>query len=180
MENLKNSLQNITSESKDLAQDYVKLISLTVSKKIALMIGILVTTFLLSLMFLLVITLCSFAISGFLNNLLNSQFLGFVIVVSFYIVLIAGIIYRIYKTKTPLFSNLFVKILAFIFEIKSERPITLENLAAETKEVKAKIQADKTSITTQLKLLKYVVIETIIEEVIGLFRKKETPPRDEN
>ena len=172
MEKLKQNLNNLSNESQDLAKDYLKYISLTASKKLALLIGVVVTTFLLSLIFLLVITLVSFALAGMLNALLNSQFAGFAIVIGVYFLAVGLIIRHIYKTRAPLFSNMFVKILAFIFEIDSERPITLEDIDAEKKLVLQKIETGKGLLMTNMKLLKYIAIETIITEVLGFFASK--------
>ena len=172
MEKLKQNLNNLSNESQDLAKDYLKYISLTASKKLALLIGVVVTTFLLSLIFLLVITLVSFALAGMLNALLNSQFAGFAIVIGVYFLAVGLIIRHIYKTRAPLFSNMFVKILAFIFEIDSERPITLEDIDAEKKLVLQKIETGKGLLMTNMKLLKYIAIETIITEVLGFLASK--------
>jgi uncharacterized membrane protein (DUF485 family) len=172
MGKLKQNLNDLSDESQDLAKDYLKYISLTASKKLALLIGVLVTTFLLSLIFLLVITLVSFALAGMLNTILDSQFAGFGIVIGIYFLAIGLIIRHIYKTRAPLFSNMFVKILAFIFEIDSDRPITLEDIDAEKKLVKQKIATDKTLLMTNIKLLKYTVLETIISEFLGFFASR--------
>ena len=182
MEKLKQNLSDLSNESQDIAKDYLKYISLTASKKLALLIGVLVTTFLLSLLFLLVITLVSFALAGMLNALLESQFAGFAIVIGIYFLIVALIVRHIYKTRAPLFSNLFVKILAFIFEIDSDRPITLEDIDAEKKLIMTKIDSDKKLLLSNFKLLKYTVLETIISEVLGFFAsrkdKNETPEPD--
>jgi uncharacterized membrane protein (DUF485 family) len=172
MEKLKENLNDLSNETQDLAKDYLKYISLTASKKLALLIGILVTTFILSLLFLLVITLISFALAGMLNALLNSQFAGFAIVIGIYFLITALIARHIYKTRAPLFSNMFVKILAFIFEIDSDRPITLEDIDAEKKLTLEKIDTDKSLLKANFKLLKYSILETIISEVLGLFASK--------
>ena len=190
MEKLKQNLNDLSEESQDLAKAYLKYISLTASKKLSLLIGILVTTFLLSLLFLLVITLVSFAIAGMLNSLLDSNFAGFAIVIGLYFIAVGLIVRHIHKTRAPLFSNMFVKILAFIFEIDSDRPITLEDIDAEKKVTLAKIDTDKTLLKANLRLLKYTIFETIIAEVLGFFSskdkskpedepKKETPPKEQ-
>lgn len=182
MEKLKQNLSDLSDESQDIAKDYLKYISLTASKKLALLIGVLVTTFLLSLLFLVIITLVSFALAGMLNTLLNSQFAGFAIVIGLYFIAVGVIVRHIYKTRAPLFSNLFVKILAFIFEIESDRPITLEDIDAEKKLVKSKIDTDKKLLMSNFKLLKYTVLETIISEVLGFFasRKDKNEASDSN
>lgn len=180
MEKLKQNLNDLSNESQDLAKDYLKYVSLTASKKMALLIGVVVTTFILSLLFLLVITLVSFALAGMLNALLNSQFAGFAIIITLYFVAVGLIVRHIYKTRAPLFSNMFVKILAYIFEIESERPITLEDIDAEKKLTLEKIESDKSLIKANFKLLKYSILETIIGEVLGFFasRKKESNAPD--
>lgn len=172
MEKLKQNLNDLSNESQDLAKAYLKYVSLTASKKMALLIGVVVTTFILSLMFLLVITLVSFALAGMLNALLNSQFAGFAIIIILYFIAVGLIVRHIYKTRAPLFSNMFVKILAYIFEIESDRPITLEDIEAEKKLTLEKIDADKTVLKANFKLLKYSILETIIGEVLGALISK--------
>ena len=172
MENLKNNLEDISSESKDLAKEYLKYFSLSVSKKLALLAGILFSALVLSLLLLLVLILISFTISGFLNRILASEYAGFFIVTGVYLASILAIVYKISKTKTPLFSNLFVEIFAYIFEIKSDVPVTLEGIDSEKKLVLGKIETDKKLIATNFKLLKYILIEAVIKELFDFFGSK--------
>jgi hypothetical protein len=171
MEDLKNSLKDISSESISLGKDYLKYASLTASKKLALLAGILLTALFFSLIFLLIIILLSLMLAGMLNELFGNEFAGFLIMTGFYLLLIGGLIYYIVKKKTPLFSSLFVRIFAFVFEIESDAPITLEHIDSEKKKILDNIETDKKQIALQFKLLKYVLIETIIREFFEAFRK---------
>jgi hypothetical protein len=77
MEDLKNSLKDISSESISLGKDYLKYASLTASKKLALLAGILLTALFFSLIFLLIIILLSLMLAGMLNELFGNEFAGF-------------------------------------------------------------------------------------------------------
>ena len=173
MEELKNSLKEISDESLDLGKSYLKYASLTASKKMALLAGILLTALFFSLIFLLVIILLSLMLAGMLNELFGNQFAGFLIMTGFYLLLIGGLIYYIVKSKTPLFSSLFVRIFAFVFEIESDGPITLDHIDAEKKKTLEHIETDKKLIATHFKLLKYVLFETIIREFFAVFKRDD-------
>ena len=183
MEELNNSLKEISDESLALGKAYLKYTSLIASKKLALLAGILLSALFFSLIFLLVIVLISLMLAGMLNELFGNQFAGFLIITGFYLLLIGGLIYYMVKKKTPLFSSLFVRIFAFVFEIESDGPITLEHIESEKSKTLEHIDTDKKLIATHLKLLKYVLMETVITEFFAIFRKKDkdnktTEPND--
>ncbi len=172
MEELKNSIKNISDESVALGKEYVKYASLTVAKKMALLAGILLSALFFSLVFLLIIILLSLMLAGMLNELFHNEFAGYLIMTGFYLLLVGALIYHIIRSKTPLFTSLFVRIFAFVFELNTDGPITLEHIDAEKKRTLEKIDVDKKLIETNLKLLKYVLIETVITEFFQAFKKQ--------
>ena len=184
MEELKKSLRNISEESVVLGKEYLRYVALLTSKKLALLAGILLSALFFSLVFLLIIILLSLMLSGMLNELFHNEYAGFIIMTAFYLILVGALVLYIVRSKTPLFTSLFVRIFAFVFEINRDGPITLEHIEAEQKKTLEKIDLDKKLIETNLKLLKYVLIETIIVEFFGAFQKKsqseEAKPADEH
>ena len=180
MENLKNNLIEISEESKDLGKEYLKYFSLSVSKKLALLAGILFTALFFSLTFLLIVMLLSFTLAGLINELLNNEYAGFLIMTGVYLSLVGILIYKIVKSKTPLFTSLFVRIFAFVFEIESDSPITLEHISEEKRKTKKTIEADKKLILTNLKLLKYVIVETIISEIFKITQRNKGKEKENN
>ncbi len=179
MEELKKNLKDISEESLDLGKQYLKYGSLIASKKLALLAGILLSALFFSLIFLLVIILLSLMLAGMLNELFSNEFAGFIIMTAFYLILVGALVYYIVRSKTPLFTGLFVRIFAFVFEIKSDEPITLEHIESEQKKALDAIDMDKKLIETNLKLLKYVLIETVITEFFAFFQKKNDDPKSE-
>jgi len=117
MASLKKNLNNITDDTKVLIENYIKLLSRKFSEKLALMLGIIASVFLLFTLILTLGIFFSFALSGFLNKLLPGDYWGFWIVTAGYVLLIGFYIVRIFKTKTPLFSNLFVKLIIMVMNI---------------------------------------------------------------
>lgn len=180
MEELKNNLKNISDESLELGKEYLRYASLTVSKKLALLGGILLSALFFSLIFLLIIILLSLMLAGILNEVLKHEFAGYLVMSGFYILLVAGLIMYIVKKRKPLFSNLLVRIFAFIFEIDSKIPLTLEHIEIEKKATLEKIDADKKMIALNLKLFKYVLLESILKEIFGLFQKNKKPTEEKS
>ncbi len=67
MASLKNNIDHISEDTESLVKDYLKLFSMRQAKKLALLLGILVSVFILSLLLLIVIVFCSFALAGLLK-----------------------------------------------------------------------------------------------------------------
>lgn len=183
MATLKSNINKISNDTEDLAKNYLKLFSVKQSEKLALFLGILTSVFVLATLLLILVVFTSFALAGTLNKLLVSDFWGFVIVGGLYLLVIILLIVKIFRTHTPLFSNLFVKLIVVVMNIDSDQAKSVEGLKREGDHIKEKIETDKTKIEADFQLLKYSIIGSVIKEIMGLFtfRKsaKEEPEKEE-
>ena len=176
MASLKKNLNNISDDTKILAEDYLKLFSRKFSEKLALMLGIIASVFLLFTLILTLGIFFSFALSGLLNKVLPGQYLGFWIVSACYVLIIGIYIVRIFKTKTPLFSNLFVKLLVQVMNIDLEQSKNIKGLKKDQEQVRHRIEADKTKIEADWQILKHAFLGNILKELLSVFvpKKKES------
>lgn len=173
MATLKNNINNISDNTETLVKDYVKLFSIKLSEKLALLLGILAAVFILSLLLLIVIAFCSFALAVYLNELLAHDYWGFWIVSAFYVLVITLIIVKIVKTKTPPLSNLFTKFIVSVLGLDMNHAKSIKGLKLESENVKQKIETDKIKIKTDFQLLRYAIMESFLKEIFGLFTSKK-------
>jgi len=173
MASLKNNINDISDDTESLVKDYLKLFSIRQSKKLALLLGILASVFILSLLLLIVIVFCSFALAGYLNDLLGHDYWGLLIVAGFYILLITWLIIKMLRTQTPLFANLFVKLVAFVFNMEINHDKSIKGLKLESESVKQKIETDKVKIKANFQMLRYGIMESLLLEFFGLFTSKK-------
>ncbi|MCD4725250.1 MAG: phage holin family protein [Bacteroidales bacterium] len=173
MATLKNNINNISDNTETLVKDYVKLFSIKLSEKLALLLGILAAVFILSLLLLIVIAFCSFALAVYLNELLAHDYWGFWIVSAFYVLVITLIIVKIVKTKTPPLSNLFTKFIVSVLGLDMNQAKSIKGLKFESENVKQKIETDKIKIKTDFQLLRYAIMESFLKEIFGLFTSKK-------
>jgi len=152
----------------------LKLFKVIQSEKLALFLGILTSIFVLATLLLILVVFSSFALAGTLNKLLDSDFWGFVIVGGLYLLVIILLIVKIFRTHTPLFANLFVKLIAVVLELESDQAKSVKGLKRESEHIREKIETDKTKIEADFQLLRYSILDTIFKEILGLFtfRKK--------
>jgi hypothetical protein len=180
MESLKNNIDNISDETRELINDYMKLFSMRQSEKLTLFLGIISTAFILTLLLMVVVVLISFALAGFLNHLLDSQYWGTAIVIGLFLLFIGYLVFRIIKTKTPLLSNLFAKIIISVFDIDIKQEANVQGLRYEIDTLKTKIETDKTNIQTNVQMLRYVLMEGLFRELFGLFKSKKRKGSPDN
>lgn len=173
MATLKNNINNISDNTETLVKDYVKLFSIKLSEKLALLLGILAAVFILSLLLLIVIVFCSFVLAAYLNELLAHDYWGFWIVSAFYVLVITLIIVKIVKTKTPPLSNLFTKFIVSVLDLDMNQAKSIKGLKFESENVKQKIETDKIKIKTDFQLLRYAIMESFLKEIFGLFTSKK-------
>lgn len=173
MATLKNNINNISDNTETLVKDYVKLFSIKLSEKLALLLGILAAVFILSLLLLIVIAFCSFVLAAYLNELLAHDYWGFWIVSAFYVLVITLIIVKIVKTKTPPLSNLFTKFIVSVLGLDMNQAKSIKGLKLESENVKQKIETDKIKIKTDFQLLRYAIMESFLKEIFGLFTSKK-------
>jgi energy-coupling factor transporter transmembrane protein EcfT len=183
METLKRNLHKISDDTEILAKDYLKLFSVRQSEKLALFLGILTSVFVLATLLLILVVFSSFALAGTLNKLLVSDFWGFVIVGGLYLLAIILLIVKIFRSGTPLFANLFVKLIVAVLNIDSDQPKNIKGLRKEGENIRQKIKTDKTNIETDFQLLRYKFMSFIFQEIVGLFtsrrKVKEEPVKEE-
>jgi hypothetical protein len=173
MESLKNNIDNISDDTQSLVNDYIKMFSVRQSEKLALLLGILATAFILTLLFLVVVILVSFALAGFLNHLLGSQYWGTVIVIGLFMLFICSLVFLIIKTKTPLMSNLFAKVIISVFDLDIGHERNIKGLRFENETLNTKIETEKANIKTNVQMLRYVIMESVFRELFGLFKSKK-------
>jgi len=173
MVTIKNNLNNISEDTQSLVKDYLKLISVKLSENLALVLGVLATVFILSILLLLVVVFCSFALATLLNDILASEFWGYWIVTAFYLLLIVFLIIKMIKTKTPLLANLFVKFIVFIFNIDIGPSKNIQGLKHAGESIKQKIETDKIKIKSNIQLLPYTIMESFFKEIFALFKSKK-------
>ena len=179
MATLKNNINNISDNTETLVKDYVKLFSIKLSEKLALLLGILAAVFILSLLLLIVIAFCSFTLAVYLNELLTHDYWGFWIVSAFYVLVITLIIVKIVKTKTPPLSNLFTKFIVSVLGLDMNQAKSIKGLKFESENVKQKIETDKIKIKTDFQLLRYAIMESFLKEIFGLFTSKKKDAADD-
>ncbi|NQT77961.1 MAG: phage holin family protein [Bacteroidetes bacterium] len=178
MASLKDNINNISDDTESLVKDYLKLFSIKQSEKFALFLGVLSTAFILTLLILIVLVFCSFALAGYLNDLLATDYWGYWIVTALFLLLITFLIFKIIKTRTPLLSNLFAKIIISVFDLDINQAKNIKGLRFEGEAAKNKIETDKTKIKANVQMLRYVIMESLFREFFGLFssKQKDTGP----
>jgi putative superfamily III holin-X len=176
MAKLKKNLNNITDDTKVLVEDYLRLFSGKVSEKLALFLGILASIFVLFTLIMVLVIFSSFALAGYLNKVLPGEYWGFGIVSGIYLLTIVFFIVKIFRTKTPLFSNLFVKLIVTVMNIDLDQSGSIKGLKKEHERVQHKIDADKTKIEADFQILKHGLIGNLLKEFLAVFTSKKRGP----
>lgn len=180
METLKKNVNSIANDTEAIVKDYLKLFWIKQSKKLAVILGIIVSVFILSTLLLIVLLFCSFALAVYLNDILPGDYWGFWIVSGIYILIILALILRIISTKTPLFANILVKLLLTVLDIETDQSKNIKGLELESEYLKHNIDTSKVKVKANFALLKYAIIESLFKEIVGLFtfKKKRKKPED--
>lgn len=175
MASLKNNIKNISGDSETLAKDYLKLFTVRQSEKLAIFLGIIMSIFVIATLVLILVIFSSFVLAGTLNKLLHSEFWGFVIIASLYLLAIILLIVKIFRTSTPLFTNLFVKLIVLVMEIDTGYPKNITGLKKEKEHIKEKIETDKSKIEADFHILRYNIMGSVFSEIMAFFisKKKE-------
>lgn len=171
MASLKNNINNITDDTRSLINDHIKLFSIRQTEKLARFFGLLATIFIISIILLIVIIFFSFALAEVFNNLLDTTFVGYLIISGIYILVILIVILTMKKTKRPLLSNAIARSLAVVFDIETTHTKDLDGLGSEKELVQEKINSNKEKINTSFQLLRYSLMEHFFKELFGLFNK---------
>ena len=178
MASLKDSIDHIADDSREIIKNHLKLFSIRQAEKLARFFGLLSTIFIISIILLIVVIFFSFALAGMLNNLLNTSIWGYLVVSGIYILVVLIILIHMRKTKKPLLSNAIARSLASVFDIDSSHPMNLDGLEMEKELIQDKIDSGKEKINTSFELLRYSLMETLIKDFFGLFssKKKDDKP----
>lgn len=184
MATLKNNIQKISGDTETLIRDYVKLFSVRQSEKLAIFLGILMSIFVIATLALILVIFCSFVLAGTLNKLLASEFWGYVIVGIIYLSVIIYLIVKIFRTSTPLFTNLFVRFIVLVMEVDTDHANNVKGLRKEQEHIKERIELDKSKIEADYHILRYNIMGSVFKEILGIFssRKKaksESAPEPE-
>lgn len=180
MATLKSNIQKVSGDTESLAKDYLKLFSVRQSEKIAIFLGVLMSIFVIATLVLILVIISSFFLAGALNKILASEFWGFVIIGSLYLLAIILLIVKIFRTSTPLFTNLFVRFIVLVFELDMDDVNNIKSLKKEKELIKDKIETDKTIIEADLQILRYNLMGSFFKEIMGLFTSKKKGKEDKN
>ena len=182
MASLKDNINNISDDTENLIKDHLKLFSIKQSERLALFLGLITSAFLLSLLLMVLIVFCSFALASYLNDLLPGNYWGFWILAALYILAITLIIVKIIRTKVPPLSNLFAKFIVSVFNLDVNTPVNVQGLKNESENLKHKIETDKVKIKSNVEMIRYIVMESFFREFFGLFssKKKKDEPKNED
>jgi hypothetical protein len=176
MASLKSGIDKLSGDSKTLVEDYLKLFSIKQSEKLALLLGILFSFFMLSLLLLIVILFSSFALAAWLNSVLSGEYAGFLLMGGLYVLLTLLLLLRIIFSKTPFMANFFSRMVAGILGVKHDGSNDLKGMRHSSDKLHQKIDSRQELIKADLQLLRYSIFENILKEILGLFkgRKKES------
>ena len=180
MTTLKEQINDIGKDTESLVKEYIRLFSIRQSEKLALILGILSSVFVLATLLLIVVVFSSFALAAYLNKILPGDFWGFWIVGGAYVLLIILLIIRIFKSKTPLFGNFFARMISTVLDLDTEDANNLKGLRHAGELANQKIDANKIKIKGDLQLLRFTIFEAFFKEFIALFKsgKKEKGKAD--
>jgi hypothetical protein len=172
MSKLKDNIDNISAGTENIAKDYQKLLMIKITERLSLFIGILFSVFIVSTLLLIVLLICSVALSAFLNKILSSEFWGYLMVAALYILIIVFLIIRMVRTETPLLSNLFVKLMVVVLDIEVNQSKNMQGLKQEKENVNEKLDLSKEKIKSDFQLLKYSLLDSLLKDFLGLFARK--------
>jgi hypothetical protein len=180
MASLKSGIDKLSGDSKTLVEDYLKLFSIKQSEKLALLLGILFSFFMLSLLLLIVILFSSFALAALLNSILSGAYTGFLIMGGLYILLTILLLLRIILSKTPFMANFFSRLIAGILGVKHDGTNDLKGLRHSSEMLQQKIDSGQDLIKVDLQLLRYSIFENFLKEILLWFtgRKQESKSKE--
>jgi len=108
-QNLKEDAKDIINHAGDYAETFYKLTLVRASKKVSDVGSAMVNSILIFFFSLCILLFASMAAAWWLGNVLNSPALGFILVASFYLLLVLVLILMRKKIITPFIRNLFIR-----------------------------------------------------------------------
>lgn len=172
MATLKSNLKNISKETESLIKEYINLLAIKQTEKLALLLGLISSIFVLSTLALSIIAFLSFALATYLNSILASVYLGYLIVSGIYTLIFLIILLKVVLSKKPILVNVFTKFVISIFSIHISYSKNYDGLQREIENIEHKIETNKIKIKADAKVIKYLVLESFIKELFGLFKSK--------
>jgi len=109
VQNLKEDAKDIINHAGDYAETFYKLSLVRASKKVSDVGSAVVNSILIFFISLCILLFASMAAAWWLGNVLNSPALGFLLVASFYLLLVLVLILMRKKIITPFIRNLFIR-----------------------------------------------------------------------
>jgi len=109
VQNLKEDAKDIINHAGDYAETFYKLSLVRASKKVSDVGSAVVNSILIFFISLCILLFASMAAAWWLGNVLNSPALGFLLVASFYLLLVFVLILMRKKIITPFIRNLFIR-----------------------------------------------------------------------
>lgn len=173
MSEINKTISEITDNTESLVKDYLQLISLKLAQKVAFIFAFVASLLVISVLVLIVIIFGSIALSIFLNNVLESELLGFLIMGGIYILAIVFILLKTDANKKPLFIGMFVKFILSFFEIEIKHKKSMEGLQFETEKTELEIDNFKDKIRSDLQFIPYIIWNSVVNEVIVFFAGKK-------
>ena len=114
------SIKDIKENLQTIFKDEVRLYSLKGIEKTAMLLGVIATFFIVLLFIILGIVFASIALASYLNTMLDHAYWGYLMVGGVDIILGILTVVVVKRTKVPLLTSLFVRILVNIFNIKED------------------------------------------------------------
>jgi uncharacterized membrane protein len=114
------SFKDIKEDLQTILKDEVRLYSLKGIEKTSMLLGVIATFIIVLIIFVLGIVFGSLALAKVLNASLDHEYLGYLIVGGGDLLLSVLLIVWVQRTKVPLLTSLFIKILVNIFNIGSD------------------------------------------------------------
>jgi hypothetical protein len=114
------SPKDIKENLRSILRDEVRLYSLKGQEKSSTFLGVIATFFIVLIIFILGIVFGSIALANFLNSRFENMYAGYLIVGGGDILLAGLLILWVIRSKVPLLTSLFVKILINLFNIRND------------------------------------------------------------
>ena len=151
-------------------KDYVKLFSIRQSEKFALFVAMISSFYILSTVVIILVVFGSFVLAGSLNQVLGGDYWGYLIVGGIYLIVIALVVIRMFRMKTPLFYSFFIRLVILILDLDTVETPDSQGFKLAEEKVRHRIETGQIKVKSQVQLLRYTFFESLFKEFIGLFR----------
>ena len=111
------SINDILKSLKAILEDEARILSLKGIQISSVLFGLLATIVVLSTLGAIFLIFVTTALAGYLNSILDSSFMGSLIVSGMYLMTIGVVLLIMKLKKAPLFTNLFIRKFVSLFNI---------------------------------------------------------------